>query len=607
MLKKIAFGSVGILFLVAPLLTHATSPVLCADGQTAPNHSDGRCPEWTDDYGTSSGGYCPDLSITFSRGATDARTNGQVSELQRFLTDYYDINQNIVVGVFGPVTQRYVIRFQREQGLPTFGIVGSMTRARIASVCGGSQYFSASPTSGAAPLAVTFSTNISGQGGQEYTIEYGDGSSAKANYCYSPLDLCQQPGINTHTYTTAGTFTAILKRVVGVREVQSGDTNIYEVVGTVTITVGGTGAGAPSINGIDAPATLSVGQTGTWTVHASVPNGPNTQLRYSVIWGDEGVYDQIREYANGGAATLQTSAIFTHTYATAGTYRPTFTVSNDAGSAQTSASIVVGKDTSQLNCPQYMAPLCSANETLVGGGYGTDGCQLSPRCVSNTTGTTVSSGSLSASPASGDAPLTVTFSGVGSNLSFGDDGPVLIADGGTTLGTVTHLYLSSGTYTATSDGKSVNIKVNARKGTTREELFAPSSCVYNNRTYVSGTSADVPTKTCTMRGTSFYGALCEKLALMGIQASVTPQRYTCQSGQWIDSNNIPFEGDLLGATSCMASGGMTVANGQLIVQGSSAAAWMFDQQNNTYAKRIPTMKCDNGTWLDCDAYGKNCT
>src|SRR3990167_2612502 len=138
MLKKIAFGSVGILFLVAPLLTHATSPVLCADGQTAPNHSDGRCPEWTDDYGTSSGGYCPDLSITFSRGATDARTNGQVSELQRFLTDYYDINQNIIVGVFGRITHGYVLRFQREQGLPTFGIVGSMTRAAIADVCGGS-------------------------------------------------------------------------------------------------------------------------------------------------------------------------------------------------------------------------------------------------------------------------------------------------------------------------------------------------------------------------------------------------------------------------------------------------------------------------------------
>ena len=340
-------------------------------------------------------------------------------------------------------------------------------------------------------------------------------------------------------------------------------------------------------------------------MHASVPNGPNTQLRYSVIWGDEGVLDTLNAFAGTAASTLQTSGSFTHLYARAGTYHPTFTVSNDAGSAQASASVVVGKDTTPLNCPQYMAPLCNANETLVGGGYGADGCQLSPRCVSNTT--TTSSGSLSASPKEGDAPLAVTFTGAGNNLSFGDDGPVLIANGaGAALGTVTHLYLGSGTYTATSDGRSVNIKVNMRKGTTREELFAPSSCVYDNRTYTSGTSVDVPTKTCT-RDTSYYGALCEKLALTGTTASITSQRYTCQSGQWFDSNKTPFEGDLVGATSCMASGGTTVANGQIIVQGSSAAAWMFDQQYNTYGKRIPTMKCSNGNWLDCDAYGNNCT
>ena len=117
MLKKIAFASAGLLLLASPLLTSA---------QTA------------DDYGTgtSAGGYCPNLSTTFVRGATDASTNGQVTELQRFLTDYYEIDQDIIVGIFGRITQSYVIRFQQEQGLPAFGIVGSMTRAEIASVCG---------------------------------------------------------------------------------------------------------------------------------------------------------------------------------------------------------------------------------------------------------------------------------------------------------------------------------------------------------------------------------------------------------------------------------------------------------------------------------------
>ena len=746
MLKKIAFAGLGIGLLVTPLLTQATSPVLCQDGQTAPNHANGRCPEWVDDTGndlqtiidgllakvrqlqaqletllkqpsvtpTPPVDYSRIVCLRLDRFLAFGAKGDDVAALQKVLIGAGILSSDSATGYFGAATQAAVQRLQAANGIVSsgdsattgWGAIGPATRAWFLHRCGNQNFF-ASPSSGAAPLTVTFSTNISGQGGQQYTIEYGDGSSAKANYCYSPLDFCQQPGINTHTYATVGTFTAQLKRVVGVREVQSGDTNIYEVVGTATITVGtqttagsfsasptygaapltgtfsvtrlpsdtndvyytvtfGDGAdggaagfdrtvttatvqhtyaqngsytatmyrrsgcssweclgelsqvasftitagsaavaGAPSISAISGPASLATSQSGTWTVHASVPNGPNTQLRYSVIWGDEGVLDTLNAFAGTAASTLQTSGSFTHLYARAGTYHPTFTVSNDAGSAQASASVVVGKDTTPLNCPQYMAPLCNANETLVGGGYGADGCQLSPRCVSNTT--TTSSGSLSASPKEGDAPLAVTFTGAGNNLSFGDDGPVLIANGaGAALGTVTHLYLGSGTYTATSDGRSVNIKVNMRKGTTREELFAPSSCVYDNRTYTSGTSVDVPTKTCT-RDTSYYGALCEKLALTGTTASITSQRYTCQSGQWFDSNKTPFEGDLVGATSCMASGGTTVANGQIIVQGSSAAAWMFDQQYNTYGKRIPTMKCSNGNWLDCDAYGNNCT
>src|SRR3989344_2614528 len=71
-------------------------------------------------------------------GARDASTGGQVSELQTFLTDYYNLDENIVVGgYFGNLTHKYVVRFQTEQGLPAFGIAGSLTRAKIAGVCGG--------------------------------------------------------------------------------------------------------------------------------------------------------------------------------------------------------------------------------------------------------------------------------------------------------------------------------------------------------------------------------------------------------------------------------------------------------------------------------------
>jgi hypothetical protein len=93
-----------------------------------------------DDYGTgttTSSVYCPQLSTTLQKGARDASTGGQVSELQNFLTSYYNLDENVVVGgYFGKLTQQYLIKFQTEHGLPALGIAGTLTRAKIANVCG---------------------------------------------------------------------------------------------------------------------------------------------------------------------------------------------------------------------------------------------------------------------------------------------------------------------------------------------------------------------------------------------------------------------------------------------------------------------------------------
>lgn len=81
---------------------------------------------------------CPALTMTLQRGMSDATTGGQVTKLQAFLATYYGLNpQDSVTGYFGSVTQRNVIRFQTEQGLSPVGVVGVLTRAKIASVCSG--------------------------------------------------------------------------------------------------------------------------------------------------------------------------------------------------------------------------------------------------------------------------------------------------------------------------------------------------------------------------------------------------------------------------------------------------------------------------------------
>ncbi len=91
-----------------------------------------------------------------------------------------------------------------------------------------------------------------------------------------------------------------------------------------------------SISGVDAPVSLYVGADGTWTVHT---NTTSDSLHYSVVWGDEGSI-MARLFAE--PESIQSTGTFTHAYASAGTYYPKFTVSDDDGhSASASVSVYV--------------------------------------------------------------------------------------------------------------------------------------------------------------------------------------------------------------------------------------------------------------------------
>ncbi|MBI4136084.1 MAG: peptidoglycan-binding protein [Candidatus Vogelbacteria bacterium] len=109
----------------------------------------------------------------------------------------------------------------------------------------------------------------------------------------------------------------------------------------------------PSISGVSGPTTLEVGKSGTWSVTASDPE--NGSLSYSVVWGDEG-----GTTAGSPTGSIQQTATFTHTYSRAGTYYPTFTVTDNAGQSNSaSLSVVVQGETSQesilkVTSPQYL-------------------------------------------------------------------------------------------------------------------------------------------------------------------------------------------------------------------------------------------------------------
>lgn len=92
--------------------------------------------------------------------------------------------------------------------------------------------------------------------------------------------------------------------------------------------------GKVSISGVSAPVKLDVGEEGTWTVHADTNSD---SLTYSVDWGES-----MMARISLNDDMTQTSATFTHTYQSEGTYYPKFTVTDEDGKTATvSASVVV--------------------------------------------------------------------------------------------------------------------------------------------------------------------------------------------------------------------------------------------------------------------------
>ncbi|TSC86936.1 MAG: peptidoglycan binding domain-containing protein [Parcubacteria group bacterium Gr01-1014_8] len=147
------------------------------------------------------------------RNLTTGTNGDDVRSLQEFLNEQGYLSAN-ATGYFGHMTTQAVAKWQAAEGVQAIGAFGPMSRERLRIWCGGggNENFRVIPQRGAAPLSVTFYTNISGfhSAADNYIIEYGDGSTESAANCYAPTDRCQRPGTNTHTYTSNGTYMALL-------------------------------------------------------------------------------------------------------------------------------------------------------------------------------------------------------------------------------------------------------------------------------------------------------------------------------------------------------------------------------------------------------------
>ncbi|MDB5238625.1 MAG: lipase [Candidatus Kaiserbacteria bacterium] len=172
-------------------------------------------------------------------------------------------------------------------------------------------------------IAVACTTDPSCIPGIRQTIHFTVPSSV-GPYC--------QPGMMCPMYlqlVTPGTYKVYVEN-------ENGTTN------TVTFTVTGpVASGGPlSVTGLDAPASLALGTTGTWTIHVNTNTDAGT-LHYSVVWGDETNAATASQIRDPGTVDIQSSATFTHSYQRSGTFTPTFTVVDDAGHSVTTSSTVV--------------------------------------------------------------------------------------------------------------------------------------------------------------------------------------------------------------------------------------------------------------------------
>ncbi len=124
-------------------------------------------------------------------------------------------------GYFGQLTAQAVAQWQAREGVTAGGSFGPISRERMKIWCGdekprpSQERFNASPVRGNSPLTVTFNTWLSGfrVNTVSYVIDYGDGSQENAANCPAPADACTGPGINTHTYTKDGSYTATLQKI----------------------------------------------------------------------------------------------------------------------------------------------------------------------------------------------------------------------------------------------------------------------------------------------------------------------------------------------------------------------------------------------------------
>jgi len=331
-------------------------------------------------------------SYTFSNDLIMGSSGQDVVNLQTWLiSNGYDIpavsSGAASKGYFGSQTKMALINFQRAVNFPAFGFFGPMTRERLNGGDNNNQNASLRVTSpnGGETWQTGTTQYITWTGSQSALNQTGDiklefqvptcAQPGQPVNCMiavrAPLTIATGVNLNSGSYPWAVgnyyDFSANLPNSGisapvsdGQYKIQICPTNMNgnaqcdDSDNYFTITSGTTNSQTPVINGVDAPTSLIINQTGTWTVRATDPQ--NGTLSYSVDWGDQ--YLNVPQgYAAAAAPQYTQSTTFTHSYSNVGTYTVKFTIRNSVGlTAQTSSTVTVTNSNNQAGPLKIISP-----------------------------------------------------------------------------------------------------------------------------------------------------------------------------------------------------------------------------------------------------------
>jgi hypothetical protein len=388
----------------------------------------------------------------------------------------------------------------------------------------------------------------------------------------------------------------------------------------------------PTINSFDGPATLAVNKTGSWKVNATDPEGQ--ALKYHVAWGDvSSTFDTLLALADLGGFTSATT--FTHAYNSTGLYQVTIRVGDGQGGVSSVTTYVRVESPQSATLPglsSWVAETATGSEGNSSTGTGTFGsiaeqctasihsiwsCLQNPvrKCNYNgqeyTENQTRSAGlclgfgvGFLEGPANPNGCLETTYvcrTGVWlkykPKLASCNMGGQMYPHGTTQdinpEGAASVFGGPIGTSTCVDGVWISHFTVNQFNG---NSAYTSKSCKYSGTTYSDGDKAP-----CT-------GVIGNP---NGQYSSCAPSEdaewafdNVCRNGEWKQETAESGGG---GATTVVGNSCTTPWGGQTIASsGTISKEPYFTNGGFTGTTLVPKMKCNNGSWLQCDHVGNAC-